>query len=248
MVAPKSISSDSLPIIPNLQNLSPQFSWQSPIQNSAIFVILSLIIFWFVNGRKVSRKIAALENRNRDLEFMLRQSETKLSRAQESLEIENKKLAQAKNTLKEIIDAKEVLERELKQMQSKSIYPACLKLKDIDSRRLLNEIKISGGAFKKVFKCELDGKPVAVAKFEDISLREQFRKQHLRELKTFAISSGHPNIVQLEGWTKEGWIVMEFCPKKLADVQSTLTFDGRLSLAVEISRGLTFLHRLKISH
>eukprot|EP00475_Leptophrys_vorax_P021551 TRINITY_DN29287_c0_g1_i11.p1 TRINITY_DN29287_c0_g1~~TRINITY_DN29287_c0_g1_i11.p1 ORF type:complete len:266 (-),score=51.99 TRINITY_DN29287_c0_g1_i11:82-879(-) len=41
---------------------------------------------------------------------------------------------------------------------------------------------------------------------------------------------------------------MEFCPKKLADVQSTLTFDGRLSLAVEISRGLTFLHRLGVVH
>ena len=107
------------------------------------------------------------------------------------------------------------------------------------------------GAFKDVFRCEFDdeGKFVAVAKIRGITKKDQFTKQHLRELKTFAVSAGHPNVVQLEGLTKEGWLVMEYCPSKLKTIQPKLvTFDAKMSFALGICRGLSFLHPLGIVH
>eukprot|EP00475_Leptophrys_vorax_P027837 TRINITY_DN39787_c0_g2_i7.p1 TRINITY_DN39787_c0_g2~~TRINITY_DN39787_c0_g2_i7.p1 ORF type:complete len:346 (+),score=83.62 TRINITY_DN39787_c0_g2_i7:1241-2278(+) len=124
-------------------------------------------------------------------------------------------------------------------------------LKNIASDILKNEEHIGSGGFKDIFKCELDdgsNRFVAVAKLRGIFKREKLSKQHLRELKLFARAAGHPNLVQLEGWTEQGWLVMEYCPKSLKGIQTSLTFERKLTFALEICRGLTFLHRLGIVH
>eukprot|EP00475_Leptophrys_vorax_P015802 TRINITY_DN2213_c0_g1_i3.p1 TRINITY_DN2213_c0_g1~~TRINITY_DN2213_c0_g1_i3.p1 ORF type:complete len:357 (-),score=103.40 TRINITY_DN2213_c0_g1_i3:5-1075(-) len=122
-------------------------------------------------------------------------------------------------------------------------------LTDISSDRLSNQTLIGAGAFKDVFKCELDGqKTVALAKIRGIAARENLTQQHLREVKTFAVAAGHSNLVQLEGWTKEGWLVMEYCPDTLKKAHHSLTFERKLSLALEICQGLSYLHRLGIVH
>eukprot|EP00475_Leptophrys_vorax_P032156 TRINITY_DN4936_c0_g3_i1.p1 TRINITY_DN4936_c0_g3~~TRINITY_DN4936_c0_g3_i1.p1 ORF type:complete len:183 (+),score=36.08 TRINITY_DN4936_c0_g3_i1:305-853(+) len=59
----------------------------------------------------------------------------------------------------------------------------------------------------------------------------------------------HPNLVQLEGLTEEGWLVMEYCSGNLTQAaQTPMSFEGKVTIALEICRGLTFLHRLGIVH
>eukprot|EP00475_Leptophrys_vorax_P024450 TRINITY_DN33748_c0_g1_i5.p1 TRINITY_DN33748_c0_g1~~TRINITY_DN33748_c0_g1_i5.p1 ORF type:complete len:416 (-),score=123.38 TRINITY_DN33748_c0_g1_i5:64-1311(-) len=174
------------------------------------------------------------------------------------LEEDKVKLEQEKRLLElqveELLNNISLLSEEneqLKQLLNKPISSSSsdFELKNIETDRLTEVRRLGIGAFKEVFLCELDGKKkVAVAKIRGISRRQEFDKQHLRELKTFAVSTGHPNIVQLEGWTKEGWLVMEYCPQTLKDVQSTLNFERKMCFALEICRGLTFLHRLGIVH
>eukprot|EP00475_Leptophrys_vorax_P018339 TRINITY_DN2501_c0_g1_i5.p1 TRINITY_DN2501_c0_g1~~TRINITY_DN2501_c0_g1_i5.p1 ORF type:complete len:545 (-),score=162.34 TRINITY_DN2501_c0_g1_i5:220-1854(-) len=173
------------------------------------------------------------------------------------IEIQLKQSLEEKKVLEERMkDLSSDLHQKLEELQqlrqvlskSNSSTPS-LELKNVDTERLVEVMKIGSGGFKEVFMCELDGKKlVAVAKIKNISKREQFTRQHIRELKAFAVSTGHPNVVQLEGWTKEGWIVMEYCPHTLRNVQPTLTFEKKMSVALEISRGLTFLHRLGLVH
>eukprot|EP00475_Leptophrys_vorax_P004510 TRINITY_DN1270_c0_g1_i1.p1 TRINITY_DN1270_c0_g1~~TRINITY_DN1270_c0_g1_i1.p1 ORF type:complete len:378 (+),score=102.60 TRINITY_DN1270_c0_g1_i1:974-2107(+) len=148
------------------------------------------------------------------------------------------------------------LELEKKQMeldnqrvkQTKSFVASSFVLKNIPNDEL-KEGKLHGqGTYKKVFKFKWKGRDVAVAAINGISSREEFSTQQFREVKIHVVSSGHPNIVALEGWTLDGRLVMEFCPNKLTNVQSTLSFEKKIALAQEICRGLVFLHRLGVVH
>eukprot|EP00475_Leptophrys_vorax_P004518 TRINITY_DN1270_c0_g1_i3.p1 TRINITY_DN1270_c0_g1~~TRINITY_DN1270_c0_g1_i3.p1 ORF type:complete len:500 (+),score=137.80 TRINITY_DN1270_c0_g1_i3:558-2057(+) len=148
------------------------------------------------------------------------------------------------------------LELEKKQMeldnqrvkQTKSFVASSFVLKNIPNDEL-KEGKLHGqGTYKKVFKFKWKGRDVAVAAINGISSREEFSTQQFREVKIHVVSSGHPNIVALEGWTLDGRLVMEFCPTNLTKVQSTLSFERKIALSQEICRGLVFLHRLGVVH
>eukprot|EP00475_Leptophrys_vorax_P032480 TRINITY_DN5012_c0_g1_i2.p1 TRINITY_DN5012_c0_g1~~TRINITY_DN5012_c0_g1_i2.p1 ORF type:complete len:618 (+),score=120.91 TRINITY_DN5012_c0_g1_i2:437-2290(+) len=113
----------------------------------------------------------------------------------------------------------------------------------------LKDLKLIGkGTYKDVFRCELHGKTVAVAQ-PRISLRsEQVRNQFSREVRALFVTSRHPNVVYLEGVTNENWLVLEFCPTTLLNMERPKSLVRKLSLAMEICRGLSFLHRMGIVH
>eukprot|EP00475_Leptophrys_vorax_P043891 TRINITY_DN8592_c0_g1_i1.p1 TRINITY_DN8592_c0_g1~~TRINITY_DN8592_c0_g1_i1.p1 ORF type:complete len:368 (-),score=99.23 TRINITY_DN8592_c0_g1_i1:34-1137(-) len=141
------------------------------------------------------------------------------------------------------------LEEENRELQQARVATSLgFRLSDVDSKRLKNEILIGKGGFKDVYECKLDNRSVAVAKIRGISTREEMSRRHLREVKTFALAAGHPNFIQLEGWTREGWLVLEYCPHTLKSIQSSLSFEQKMSCGLEICRGLAFLHRLGIVH
>eukprot|EP00475_Leptophrys_vorax_P014704 TRINITY_DN20987_c0_g1_i1.p1 TRINITY_DN20987_c0_g1~~TRINITY_DN20987_c0_g1_i1.p1 ORF type:complete len:489 (+),score=143.24 TRINITY_DN20987_c0_g1_i1:442-1908(+) len=152
--------------------------------------------------------------------------------------------------VKKLESEKRHLEEENEQMKQERHISSTwqFQLKNIESDLLKNEEYLGSGGFKDVFKYELEDKVVAVAKLRGDFRRDKLTKQHLRELRMFARAAGHPNLVQLEGWTKEGWLVLEYCPKAMRGVQPSLTFEHKLTFALEICRGLAFLHRLGVVH
>eukprot|EP00475_Leptophrys_vorax_P004521 TRINITY_DN1270_c0_g1_i6.p1 TRINITY_DN1270_c0_g1~~TRINITY_DN1270_c0_g1_i6.p1 ORF type:complete len:400 (+),score=92.57 TRINITY_DN1270_c0_g1_i6:289-1488(+) len=158
--------------------------------------------------------------------------------------------------LKTLRDSNAQLEMEKKQLEDdnqrlKKTKPSATSsfvLKTIPSEELTEGKLCGAGAYKKVFKFKWKGVDVAVAEINGISSREEFPYQLTRELKIHVVSSGHPNIVALEGWTVNGRLVMEFCPTNLTKVQSTLSFERKIALSQEICRGLVFLHRLGVVH
>eukprot|EP00475_Leptophrys_vorax_P040488 TRINITY_DN7509_c0_g1_i7.p1 TRINITY_DN7509_c0_g1~~TRINITY_DN7509_c0_g1_i7.p1 ORF type:complete len:318 (+),score=95.09 TRINITY_DN7509_c0_g1_i7:873-1826(+) len=108
--------------------------------------------------------------------------------------------------------------------------------------------KIGGGLEKDVSKCKLNDRTVAVASFRIPLNQEEGKKKYQKELRAFHLSSRHPNIVQLEGVTDDNELVMEYCSDTLVGIQSSLTFVEKITFAVDICRGLAFLHRIGISH
>eukprot|EP00475_Leptophrys_vorax_P032109 TRINITY_DN4924_c0_g1_i3.p1 TRINITY_DN4924_c0_g1~~TRINITY_DN4924_c0_g1_i3.p1 ORF type:complete len:342 (-),score=86.33 TRINITY_DN4924_c0_g1_i3:63-1088(-) len=116
------------------------------------------------------------------------------------------------------------------------------------SLRRTKSTPIGRGGFKDVFEGNLNGKQVAIAEFRVSLDQDEVKKQHQRELRVFSLSSKHPNIVRLEGVTEQSWMVMEYCPGTLVTAQKSLNFVQKIRFAVEISRGLSFLHRLGLVH
>jgi serine/threonine protein kinase len=92
-------------------------------------------------------------------------------------------------------------------------------------------------------------KKVAVREFmlnaDDQLLKDYFRK----EVRTFSVAGQHPNIVGLEGVTKEEMcLVMEFCPSTLTKVNASLSLVEKLARIMEVCRGIAFLHKMGIVH
>jgi serine/threonine protein kinase len=125
------------------------------------------------------------------------------------------------------------------------------KLKIIPKSELksISEKPIGQGNFKRVYEADYFGKHVAVAEIIPMANNDEFKEQFRKEVRVFNIAGKHPNIVGLEGFTKEDmWLVMEFCPSSLPKVVTSLTFPEKFARIMEICRGLVFLHKVGIVH
>eukprot|EP00475_Leptophrys_vorax_P012564 TRINITY_DN1899_c0_g1_i1.p1 TRINITY_DN1899_c0_g1~~TRINITY_DN1899_c0_g1_i1.p1 ORF type:complete len:548 (-),score=194.41 TRINITY_DN1899_c0_g1_i1:125-1768(-) len=107
---------------------------------------------------------------------------------------------------------------------------------------------LANGGQKDVYEGKFGDKTVAIASFRSGLDDVEVQKLYRREVRTFFLSSRHPNVVQLEGVTSNNELVMEFCPHTLKSIQPSLSFIQKLTFSVDICRGLAFLHHIGVSH
>eukprot|EP00475_Leptophrys_vorax_P026090 TRINITY_DN3658_c0_g1_i1.p1 TRINITY_DN3658_c0_g1~~TRINITY_DN3658_c0_g1_i1.p1 ORF type:complete len:376 (+),score=76.67 TRINITY_DN3658_c0_g1_i1:881-2008(+) len=152
-------------------------------------------------------------------------------------EMEKRKLSDKLQTLKQ---------RRNKSPRKSSTFS--FEPKIISADELVQGRAIGMGAFKDVFECLYGGRKVALARPRFSLNSDQLKSLFARELRSLFIASHHPNVVHLEGLTQENWLVMEFCPATLESLQKPLDLVRKISLSMEICRGLSFLHRIGIVH
>jgi serine/threonine protein kinase len=108
---------------------------------------------------------------------------------------------------------------------------------------------IGRGSLKLIYEADYEGKRVAVAHFLPLVNREDLKSIVQKEQRAFHLAGQHPNIVRLEGITQEdSWLVTEYCPLTLDKAVATFNLAQKVSRAIEVCRGLAFLHRLGITH
>eukprot|EP00475_Leptophrys_vorax_P035459 TRINITY_DN5847_c0_g1_i3.p1 TRINITY_DN5847_c0_g1~~TRINITY_DN5847_c0_g1_i3.p1 ORF type:complete len:368 (+),score=90.68 TRINITY_DN5847_c0_g1_i3:1145-2248(+) len=129
------------------------------------------------------------------------------------------------------------------------------KMKDVSDRRVSFDVRIipvddlkdqklyRKGTYKDTLEAKLHGRKVAVDQH-----RMELSKHFSKEVRVLYVTSRHPNIVHMEGITDQNWLVTEFCPNTLETLERPLNLVRKLSIAIEICRGLSFLHRMGIVH
>ncbi|OWF51578.1 Serine/threonine-protein kinase CTR1 [Mizuhopecten yessoensis] len=117
--------------------------------------------------------------------------------------------------------------------------------------------KIGHGGFGDIYCAKWKGTVVAVKKLRVQRVSKKRLQEFTSEVQVFC-ALDHPNIVKFIGAccvTPNIAIVMEFMESCLfqilhmsADSDATLTEDNKLSIIIQISRGLAYLHEKNIAH
>ncbi|XP_021351235.1 serine/threonine-protein kinase HT1-like [Mizuhopecten yessoensis] len=117
--------------------------------------------------------------------------------------------------------------------------------------------RIGHGGFGDVYCAKWKGTFVAVKKLRVQRISKKRLQEFTSEVQVFC-ALDHPNIVKFVGAccvTPNIAIVMEFMESCLfqilhmsADSDATLTEDNKLSIIIQISRGLAYLHEKNIAH
>lgn len=122
---------------------------------------------------------------------------------------------------------------------------------NIDASEFTLDKQIGTGSFSEVFKGRWNGAPVAIKRFlyVDVDAQREILDDFLKETALMS-ALHHPNIVKFYGAAKQHphlYIVSEFCERGslqaiLRDKSVPLSNRKLLGMAVDISRGMTYLH------
>ncbi|XP_023525865.1 serine/threonine-protein kinase STY8-like isoform X3 [Cucurbita pepo subsp. pepo] len=126
---------------------------------------------------------------------------------------------------------------------------------EIDASLLIYEKKIVSGSFSDLYKGTFYGQEVAIKLLKDGSLNEAVRREFAQEIHIMR-NLRHKNVVQFIGASTRppsAFIVTEYMPGGsmhdfLHQKKGVLSFPSLLRVAVDVSKGMNYLHQKNIIH
>ncbi|XP_022940764.1 serine/threonine-protein kinase STY8-like isoform X2 [Cucurbita moschata] len=127
--------------------------------------------------------------------------------------------------------------------------------REIDASLLIYEKKIVSGSFSDLYKGTFYGQEVAIKLLKDGSLNEAVRREFAQEIHIMR-NLRHKNVVQFIGASTRppsAFIVTEYMPGGsmhdfLHQKKGVLSFPSLLRVAVDVSKGMNYLHQKNIIH
>ena len=178
-----------------------------------------------------------------------------LSRQRNNESLQNS-IRELQRHLEEESREKTILEERLHRLEEEKARAALGESNDWAIPReeiILSDKELGRGAYGAVFEGTFRGCKVAVKKFHISLLSDYNRSKFEREL-IMASCSRHPNLLQLIGGTNDGnniWVVTELLDTSLRNVlfrrESELTYSQLVILALDVAKGLNYLHLHKPS-